>query len=138
MKYQFQNGEIIELHYKQKGATLFDSYDSESLAKLTELSGLRVVAAHDTTYKGEDSTLKNPRTLLITTEANPPFEFWLMDCRMTAGAVVEVLEDEPQPKEIAPRRKTIEDVIQLQREEAEAKALQEEIAAEMEREKKSG
>ena len=138
MKYRFHTGEEIELHYKRKGATLFDSYDSESLAKLTELSGLRVVAAHDTTYKGEDSTLKNPRTLLITTEANPPFEFWLMDCRMTAGAVVEVLEDEPQPKEIAPRRKPIEDVKQLQREEAEAEALQAKIAAEMAREQKSG
>lgn len=102
MKYQFQNGETIELHYKQKGATLFDSYDSESLAKLTELSGLRVVAAHDTTYKGEDSMLKNPRILLITTEANPPFEFWLMNSRVDAGAVVDVLEDEPKPKEIAP------------------------------------
>ena len=138
MKYLFQDGTILELHYKEKGATLRDSYDKESLAKLTELSGLRVVAAHDTTYKGEDSTLKNPRTLLITTEANPPFEFWIMDFRMTAGAVVEVLEDEPQPKEIAPRRKTIEDVKKLQREEAQAKAIQAEIAAEMEREKKSG
>lgn len=126
MKYQFQNGEIIELHYKQKGATLFDSYDSKSLAKLTELSGLRVVAAHDTTYKGEDSTLENPRTLIITTEANPPFEFCLMNSRVDAGAVVEVLEDEPKPKEIEPhsnRMPTRKDLEAEEKAEAEFEAM---------------
>lgn len=136
MKYRFHTGEEIELHYKRKGATLFDCYDQESLDKLSDMIGLKVLSAFDSEYVDTPEGIRHLRVECI---ANAPWRFeggW--EFRTRLFAVVDVLEDEPKPKEIAPRRKTIEDVKQLQREEAEAEALQAKIAAEMAREQKSG
>lgn len=116
MIYKFTDGQEIELHYKSKGATLFDAYDKKSLKKLSQLTGLTVVKAHDSEYP---DTPKGKRVLHIDCIMNAPFEFALMDSRASAQTTVDVIEDEEKPPEIdthSTRGKTLKQI------EREAKA----------------
>ncbi len=99
MIYKFENQQTLELHYRRKGATLFDSYDEESLDKLSTLTGLTVTRAHDSEYPG-----KGKRTLWIDCAAPAPFTFAVTGGIMQAQATVDVLEDEAKPEEIDTHR----------------------------------
>ena len=108
MIYRFSNGQDIELHYRRKGATLFDAYDDNSLAALSTLTGLTVTRAHDSEYPG-----KGKRTLWIDCAAPAPFTFAVTDGIMQAQATVDVLEDEAKPEEIDThrgRQKTLQQI----------------------------
>ena len=100
MKYLFKDGNILELHYKQKGASLFDSYDSASLKKLSCMIGLEVVAAYDSEYP---DTPKGKRQLKVACKAYSPWEFAVMDGKCYMFTTVTVIEDEEKPKEIRPK-----------------------------------
>lgn len=100
MKYLFQDGNILELHYKQKGASLFDSYDSASLKKLSCMIGLEVVAAYDSEYP---DTPKGKRQLKAVCVADSPWTFSVMDGKSYMDTTVTVIEDEEKPKEIRPK-----------------------------------
>ena len=97
MKYLFQDGTTQELHYKKKGATLFDCYDSASLKKLSCMIGLEVVAAYDTE---PHDTPKGKRQLKVACKAYSPWEFAVMDGKSYLYTTVTVIEDEPKPKEL--------------------------------------
>lgn len=99
MIYRFSNGQDIELHYRRKGATMFDAYDDDSLAALSTLTGLTVTRAHDSEYPG-----KRKRTLWIDCAAPAPFTFAVTGGMMQAQATVDVLEDEAKPEEIDTHR----------------------------------
>lgn len=99
MKYRFPNGDTIELHYKPTGATLFDSYDKASLAKLGKMIGMKVLSAYDVEYI---DTPNGKRYLKVMCSANAPWEFDFMESKGHLFTVVDVLEDEEKPKEIAP------------------------------------
>lgn len=100
MKYLFQDGTLLELHYKQEGASLFDSYDRASLKKLSCMIGLEVVAAYDSEYP---DTPKGKRQLKVACKAYSPWEFAVMDGKCYMFTTVTVLEDEEKPKEIRPK-----------------------------------
>lgn len=99
MKYRFPNGRTIELHYKTTGATLFDCYDKASLAKLGKMIGMKVLSAYDVEYI---DTPNGKRYLKVMCSANAPWEFDFMESKGHLFTVVDVLEDEEKPKEIAP------------------------------------
>ena len=99
MIYRFSNGQKLELHYRRKGATLFDAYDNNSLAALSTLTGLTVTRAHDSEYPG-----KRKPTLWIACAAPAPFTFAVTGGMMQAQATVDVLEDEAKPEEIDTRK----------------------------------
>ena len=99
MKYRFPNGRTIELHYKTTGATLFDCYDKTSLAKLGKMIGMKVLSAYDVEYI---DTPNGKRYLKVMCSANDPWEFDFMESKGHLFTVVDVLEDEEKPKEIAP------------------------------------
>ncbi len=101
MIYRFSNGQDIELHYRRKGATMFDAYDDDSLAALSTLTGLTVTRAHDSEYP---DTPKGKRALWIDCVAPAPFTFAVTGSVMTAQAIVEVLVDEDKPQEIETHR----------------------------------
>jgi len=111
MKYLFQDGNISELHYKQKGASLFDCYDNASLKKLSCMIGLEVVAAYDSEYP---DTPKGKRQLKVACKAYSPWEFAVMDGVCYMYTTVTVIEDEEKPKEIRPK------VVQIPTQPAEA------------------
>lgn len=111
MKYLFQDGNILELHYKQKGASLFDCYDNASLKKLSCMIGLEVVAAYDSEYP---DTPKGKRQLKVACKAYSPWEFAVMDGKCYMFTTVTVIEDEEKPKEIRPK------VVQIPTQPAEA------------------
>lgn len=108
MIYKFTNQQTLELHYKRKGATLFDSYDQESLDKLSTLSCMTVTRAHDSEYP---DTPKGKRYLWIECKAKEPFIFGTMGGIMTAQAEVDVLQDEEKPEELKPKQtKTLKQI----------------------------
>lgn len=122
MIYKFENQQTLELHYRRKGATLFDSYDEESLDKLSTLTGLTVTRAHDSEYPG-----KRKRTLWIDCAAPAPFTFAVTGGMMQAQATVDVLEDEAKPEEIDThrgRQKTLKQIrAEIDRETTAAEAF---------------
>ena len=127
MIYRFSNGQDIELHYRRKGATMFDAYDDDSLAALSTLTGLTVTRAHDSEYPG-----KRKRTLWIDCAAPAPFTFAVTGGIMQAQATVDVLEDEAKPEEIDThrgRQKTLKQIREeIDREATAAAAFHQMIA----------
>ena len=101
MIYRFSDGQEIELHYRRKGATFFDAYDDDSLAKLSTLSGMTVTRAHDSEYP---DTPKGKRALWIDCVAPAPFTFAVTGGVIQAQTFVDVLEDEAKPEEIDTHR----------------------------------
>ena len=114
MKYRFPNGEIVELHYKPTGATLFDSYDETSLAKLDKMIGMKVLSAYDVEYI---DTPNGKRCLKVMCSANAPWEFDFMESKGHLFTIVDVLEDEEKPKEIAPNPNSLITMKELEAEE---------------------
>ena len=97
MIYKFENQQTLELHYRRKGATLFDSYDEESLDKLSTLLGMKVTRAHDVEYP---NTPKGKRHLKVECIANDPWRFDFWEFKGHMFTVVDVLQDEEKPDEL--------------------------------------